>query len=125
MERPVGGFGDGVVEIVVPPDYKPPKGALYKARGLEYGMTHSTIPDDAWILHCDEESHIDPSLLYGTYHAVQEEEASGEHRIGQGAILYHNSLEEHSVLTMADAIRTGDDIGRFHLQNRLLGLPIR
>lgn len=110
---------DGVDAVVVPDDYETPNGALYKARALQYAQEASDLPDDAWVMFLDEESHITPSLVAGIARAVSEEEASGEHRIGQGCILYHRSLDRHRFLTLADMIRTGDDLGRFALQHRL------
>ena len=101
-----------------------PNGTLFKGRALQFSMDASEIADDAWIMHCDEESHIHESLIYGMYHAIMQEEQSGEHRIGQGAIVYYNSLDEHPFLALADSVRTGDDIGRFHLQNRCWHLPV-
>ena len=38
--------------------------------------------------------------------AVEEEDRSGAHRIGQGAILYHRNLERRCFLTLADMMRT-------------------
>jgi egghead protein (zeste-white 4 protein) len=124
VEVPQEHLPEGTIEMVMPAGYKTPHGTLFKGRALQYAMEESDIPDDAWIMHCDEESHIDESLIYGIYHAVVEEEASGEHRIGQGSILYYNSLDEHPFLTLADSVRTGDDVGRFHLQNRCWHLPV-
>lgn len=118
------GDHDDLIKLVVPRDYVTDAGSMYKARALQYAVEHSPLPDDAWITHCDEESHVHDSLIRGIYQAIMEEEKSGEHRIGQGAILYYHSLDEHPLLTLADSIRTGDDIGRFHLQNRMLGVPI-
>jgi egghead protein (zeste-white 4 protein) len=120
-QRPSAGE---MIELVIPPDYRTRNGTLFKGRAMQFALEQSELPDDGWIMHCDEESHIDSSLIYGIYHAIREEEASGAHRIGQGAILYFNSLEEHPFLTLADSVRTGDDIGRFHLQNRYWHLPV-
>ncbi len=54
-------------------------------------------------------------MIEGLARAIAEEEASGELRIGQGVILYHRDLGQHLVLTLADMLRTGDDLGRFRL----------
>jgi egghead protein (zeste-white 4 protein) len=124
VETPQQGLPGRTIEMVLPGYYQTPNGSLYKGRALQYAMEQSSIGDDAWIMHCDEESHIHESLIYGIYNAVREEEASGQHRIGQGAILYYNSLKKHPFLTLADSVRTGDDIGRFHLQNRYWGVPV-
>lgn len=63
-----------------------------------------------------EETHLTRAVVRGIRAAVVEEEASGAHRIGQGAILYHRQLREHPFLTFANMARTGDDLGRFFLQ---------
>jgi egghead protein (zeste-white 4 protein) len=117
------GGGSDLAHYVVPQAYRTPRGALYKARALEYAVEQSQLPDDAWVMHLDEESHITASLVVGIRQAIEEEEASGAYRIGQGTILYHRDLEGRLLLTLADSVRTGDDLGRFHLQHRL-GLTI-
>ncbi len=109
--------------IVVPKGYETPRGTRFKARALQYALEHSDLPSDAWILHLDEESRVDASTVVGVRHAVEEEEASGAHRIGQGMILYHRDLADHPFLTLADSVRTGDDLGRFALQHRM-GWPV-
>jgi len=107
---------------VVPKDYVTPNRSKYKARALHYSTEVSTMPPSAWVFHCDEESHVTVGLVGGIRDAVVEEEeraADGEiPRIGQGTILYTKSLKEHPVLTLADSLRTGDDITRFAAQFR-------
>lgn len=113
------GNGGELTHFVVPRGYRTARGALFKARALQYALEESRLPDDAWIVHLDEESHITPSLVVGVRDAIQEEEREGTHRIGQGTILYHRDLPDRPFLTLADSVRTGDDLGRFHLQHRL------
>ena len=105
--------------LVVPPGYRTPTGARFKARALQYAIERSDLAAEAWIFHLDEESHLSPSVVAGIRDAVAEEERTGAHRIGQGVILYHRDLARHPVLTLADMVRTGDDVGRFYLQHRL------
>lgn len=74
----------------------------------------------------DEETQLTYSAVLGIRNAIEEEEASGKLRIGQGGILYHRRLGAGAMglfLSLADMIRTGDDLGRFHLQHRV-GLPL-
>jgi egghead protein (zeste-white 4 protein) len=118
-DRAVGGLPPGTQQLVVPPDFRTPNGSLYKARALHYALDVSAVAEDAWIMHLDEESHISRSLVVGIVDAVCEEEESGRYRIGQGAILYHRNLATHRFLTLADMIRSGEDLGRFHFQHRL------
>ncbi|MGZ8604742.1 MAG: glycosyltransferase family 2 protein [Actinomycetota bacterium] len=105
--------------IVVPSGYRTSNGATHKARALHYALGSSPAPDDAWILHLDEESHVTDALIGGIRAAVTEEERTGAHRIGQGLITYHRELNANPLYTLADSIRVGDDMGRFHLQYRL------
>lgn len=109
--------------IVVPDGYATPHRSRFKARALHYALLHSDLPTSSWIFHLDEESQITPSLVAGIRDAVAEEERSGRHRIGQGTILYHRNLDRHWFLTLADSLRTADDISRFWLQYRL-GRPL-
>jgi len=110
---------DDLKYITVPKEYKTPNKSLYKARALQYAVEHSTLPDDAWIVHLDEETQITRSGIKGICKMIREEEISGKLRIGQGAILYHRKWTEHPFLTLADNVRTGDDFARFHFQHRL------
>lgn len=111
--------GDDLRHLVVPASYETTNRSRYKARALQYAVERSPLADQDWIFHLDEESHLSPSVVLGIRDAVVEEEASGAHRIGQGTILYHRHLRQHPFLTLADMVRTGDDITRFHLQHRL------
>lgn len=105
--------------ITVPTSYVTANQSLYKARALQYAVEHSPLPDKAWIVHLDEETHITRSGIKGIAAMIREEAASGSPRIGQGAILYHRNWRKHPFLTLADNLRTGDDFARFHFQHRL------
>lgn len=105
--------------ITVPPSYRTRAGSLFKARALQYAVERSPLPNRAWIVHLDEETHPTASGIKGIARMISEEEASGRLRIGQGAILYHRKWRIHPFLTLADMARTGDDLGRFHLGHRL------
>ena len=109
--------------IQVPRDYQTPRGSRAKARALHYALQVSPIPDNAWIVHLDEESRPTPSGIRGIARMIAEEEASGQLRIGQGAITYHRDLDRQPFFTLADCIRTGSDLGRLFLSMRL-GVPL-
>ena len=111
--------GNDTTHLVVPPTYQTPNNSLFKARALQYALENSTVPDDAWLVHLDEETRPTSSGIKGIARMIAEEEASGELRIGQGAILYHRAWKEHPFLTLADMVRTGDDFARFHFQHRI------
>ena len=110
--------GDDVHAIVVPDDYRTDAGALYKARALQYANEVSTLPDQGWVLHLDEESHPTSGVIGGIRDFIADADESGEARIGQGCILYHRQLRENTFLTLADSLRTGDDVSRFYVQYR-------
>jgi beta-1,4-mannosyltransferase len=105
--------------ITVPKEYRTKNNSLYKARALQYAVETSPLPDSAWIVHLDEETQLTSSGIKGICQMIDEEEQSGNLRIGQGAILYHRNWRKHPFLTLADNVRTGDDFARFHFQHRL------
>ncbi|GAC1368151.1 MAG: hypothetical protein NVSMB32_13220 [Actinomycetota bacterium] len=106
-------------QMVIPADYRTPAGSRYKARALHYALEASNLAEDGWIFHLDEETHLTRSAVVGIRDAILEEERSRAYRIGQGMILYHRNLDSHPFFTLADMIRTGEDLGRFHAQHRL------
>ena len=108
-----------VRSIVVPKDYQTPNKSLYKARALHFAAQNSPLPNDAWIVHLDEETQPTASGIKGIANMIAQEEATGELRIGQGPILYHRAWEKYPYLTLADNVRTGDDFARFHFQHKL------
>lgn len=110
--------GDDVHALVVPKDFHTPAGTLYKARALQYANEVSDLADDGWVLHLDEESHPTAGLIGGVRDFVMDCIEDGENRIGQGCILYHRQLEQNPFLTLADSLRTGDDVSRFYVQYR-------
>ena len=109
--------------IVVPKSYQTPGHSFAKARALNYALWNSPLPDTAWLVHMDEESHPTRSSIIGIASAIREEEMSGQLRIGQGTITYHRDLKNHPFFTLADSIRTGSDLGRLYLSMRV-GVPL-
>lgn len=110
---------DDLSYFVIPKEYTTPNRSRFKARALHYACLHSKLPDNAWIVHLDEETHPTSSGIKGICRMIQEEEGSQELRIGQGAILYHRKWKEHPFLTLADNVRTGDDFARYYFQSCL------
>jgi egghead protein (zeste-white 4 protein) len=115
--------GPDIRYVIVPSDYETPNGSLFKARALQYVLEYSPLPEDAWIVHLDEETQPTRSGIEGIAQMIREEETAGTLRIGQGCILYHRDWKRHPILTLADMVRTGDDLSRFHFQHKL-GLTI-
>lgn len=108
---------DDLLCLTVPTPYHTPNYSKFKARALHYALEYSPVPDNAWLVHLDEETQPTASGIKGVACMVQEEESNRKLRIGQGAILYHRSWEQYPLLTLADTMRTGDDIARFYLQH--------
>jgi len=107
-------------ELVVPDSYKTPNNSLFKARALYFAAVYSKLATPgSYVFHCDEESTVTEQLAVG----VREFITNHYGKIGQGIITYRN--DEYSLSSylchFADAVRVGDDIGRFRLQLRLLG----
>lgn len=122
-----------VYELVVPSSYAPPRGALYKARALEYAIEHSPARDVDWVVHLDEETRFDADTVTGIVahcgrqqHAAYVEKRETYPRIGQGPIVYGRAMvralhrdgdpSRNWVTTLADSSRVSDDCGRFRGQ---------
>jgi egghead protein (zeste-white 4 protein) len=110
---------DGQVQsLLVPSNYRPPAGALYKARALHYALGASQANDEDWIIHLDEETGFDEATVRAISHFVAEEgeQPATHRRVGQGVVLYGRTRIVNWLTTLADSLRVGDDYGRFRLQ---------
>lgn len=112
--------------LVVPATYSTRYGAKYKARALEYGRHQRYLSDldsDMWILHMDEESVITPAAVAGINHYISD--PFYQWTIGQGEIKYNaHNYGKNLLITAVDALRTGDDLGRFRFQYKLFRKPL-
>ncbi|CDR39189.1 RHTO0S04e02630g1_1 [Rhodotorula toruloides] len=108
--------------IVCPKSYKSPLGkAKYKARALDYFRYHVSLGVYDWILHMDEESVTDAESLRHCLEFIR----YTPHHFGQGIILYNGTgYWDNWYFTVADGIRVGDDLARFHLQNTIIKRPV-
>lgn len=113
--------GHDIKITVVPKDYQTPNGTRFKARALHYATFYSDIPDWAWIVHLDEETHPTSSGIKGIARMIREENDKEKPRIGQGALLYHRNWDNNHFMFCADMIRTGDDFSRFYFQHKMVG----
>jgi beta-1,4-mannosyltransferase len=104
-----------VHEIVVPAGYTPPNKTLFKARSIQYSLQVNKASENIFTLRLDEESCINYLTILGIIEFLQNKEKSQV--IAQGEILYNSYQYANAIsLTAADAIRSGDDLGRFRLQ---------
>lgn len=94
----------------------------YKARALEWYRQTMHYTEHDWILHLDEESVIDDESVKRVLEFIYYEK---ECTWGQGVILYNQyRYWTNPIFTVADALRVGDDLGRFHLQYTYFKRPV-
>ncbi|MCB1000876.1 MAG: glycosyltransferase family 2 protein [Acidimicrobiales bacterium] len=114
--------------MVVPDDYATPHRSRWKARALCYAIERSRNEAKDYIVHLDEESWPSTSAVVGIAEYVARHNNRFLPPIGQGMILYYRHLTGRRAmpkfLTLADMLRTGDDIGRFRFQYRLGKAPM-
>lgn len=109
----------------VPNHYNTQNDAKYKSRALHYLVESRkrSVLDNTWYIHFDEESQITLECVAGLHKFFK----SGKSRfsIGQGEIKYNAyNYGSNLLVTAVDSIRTGDDLGRFRFQLKLLQKPI-
>jgi beta-1,4-mannosyltransferase len=114
--------------MVVPHDYATPHRSRWKARALCYAVERSRNEARDYIVHLDEESWPSVSAIVGIAEFIARHNNRFLPPIGQGMILYYRHLSGRrllpKVLTLADMLRTGDDIGRFRFQYRMGKAPM-
>ncbi|KAJ1554748.1 hypothetical protein HK096_002014, partial [Nowakowskiella sp. JEL0078] len=107
--------------------YTCPKGfstnrSKYKARALEWYRQTMAYTEYDWVLHLDEESVIDDESVRRVLEFIWYET---DMHMGQGPILYNQyRYWKNWLFTVADALRVGDDLSRFHLQLTFFKRPI-
>lgn len=108
---------------LVPNEYRTPNGAKYKARALHYASQIRPADRRTYIIHMDEESVLTPEVVRGLAKWIALEPSLL--RIGQGEIKYNaHNYGKNLLITAIDAIRTGDDLGRFRTQYKLFNRPV-
>lgn len=94
----------------------------YKARALEWYRQTMRYTEFDWVLHLDEESVIDDESIKRVLDFISYET---DCHWGQGPILYNQyRYWKNPFFTVADALRVGDDLARFHLQYTYLRRPV-
>lgn len=111
-----------VIETVVPGNYKPKSGALFKARALQYCLEEgvNTLSDSDWIVHLDEETLLTENSIRGILNFV----IDGKHSFGQGLITYANEEVVNWITTLADTFRVADDMGKLRFQFLMFHKPL-
>ncbi|KAL5358918.1 glycosyltransferase family 2 protein [Aspergillus floccosus] len=97
------------------------RNAKHKARALEYFRQSQVLTKDDWVLHLDEESEIDASVVKACVDFVER----GTAHIGMGTIYYNSANHwKNSVLSAAEVARVAEDFGRFQLPVRWCSRPL-
>lgn len=118
-------LGSKVYFYQVPHHYKTENIAKYKARALHYlvDSRERSLLDNTWYLHFDEESQITLECIAGLHKFLKTKESHNV--VAQGEIKYNAyNYGQNLLITAIDSIRTGDDLGRFRFQLKLLGTPV-
>ena len=110
-----------VREVVVPAEYRTPRGTLFKARALQYSLEPEVdiLSDDDWIIHLDEETLLTEDAVVGIINFVSE----GRHHFGQGVITYSKGQVVNWLTTLADSVRVGVDYGSLRFTLKVLHKP--
>ena len=109
-----------VPHVLVPPEFTTVH-ARFKARALEYYRVLKQLDGDDWVLHVDEESVTDRDSLEACLRFCRR----SPWLLGQGILFYNNhGFWRHPAIAVADAVRTGDDLGRFFAQLAWLHRPV-
>jgi hypothetical protein len=112
--------------IVVPNSYTTEKLALYKARALQFSAKQRDLPfedKDIYNLHLDEESQLTLEAISGIHKFLKN--PLNRLSVGQGEIKYNaHNYGKNMFITAIDSIRTGDDLGRFRFQLKMLHKPL-
>lgn len=109
-------------EVVVPTEYRPRSGAMFKSRALQYCLEDAVnvLDDDHWLVHLDEETLLTEDSVRGIVNFVLD----GRHAFGQGLITYANGPVVNWLTTLADSIRVSDDMGKVRFQFRMFHKPL-
>ncbi|OQY02365.1 MAG: hypothetical protein B6I26_00550 [Desulfobacteraceae bacterium 4572_130] len=120
---------------IIPDNYETKTKVKYKARALQYLLEMRTQRfkensklhiNDVWVLHLDEESIITSQLIMGIRNFILKYNMNNtKGALGQGEILYNAyNYGKNIFITAIDALRTGDDLGRFRLQYKIFNKPL-
>lgn len=129
VQKVIGLVGESVTFHLVPVEYATAKQAKWKARALHYVVEQHRQDADiidsehTWVLHLDEESQLTESAVAGIASFINN--PANIHTIGQGEIKYNAyGYGSHPLITWADSIRSGDDLGRFRFQYAFFKRPL-
>jgi egghead protein (zeste-white 4 protein) len=121
--------GIAVVYHVVPDQYATKGGSRYKARALHFVVEKHAEEElhakdtKTWVLHLDEESQLHESALAGIHTFISN--PANANAVGQGEIKYNaHQYGKNILITAMDAVRTGDDLGRFRFQYKVFKKPL-
>lgn len=109
-------------EVVVPASYQPKRGAMYKARALQYCLEDDVneLADNDYIVHLDEETIMTHDSVRGIINFMLD----GKYDFGQGLITYASDRVMNWITTLADSNRVADDMGKLRAQFNFFHKPL-
>lgn len=112
-----------VREVVVPPDFRPKNGSLFKARALQYCLEPGvdTLGDEDWIVHLDEETLLTEDAVVGIVNFIS---TGSRHQFGQGVVTYSKVRIVNWLTTLAESVRVGFDLGVIRFTLKVLHKPV-
>ncbi|PVD35000.1 hypothetical protein C0Q70_06281 [Pomacea canaliculata] len=112
-----------VREVVVPADFRPKNGSLFKARALQYCLEPGvdTLGDEDWIVHLDEETLLTEDAVVGIVNFIS---TGSRHQFGQGVVTYSKVRIVNWLTTLAESVRVGFDLGVIRFTLKVLHKPV-
>ncbi len=113
----------GCVVVDVPRAYRTKSGARFKARSLCYAAEqrlgrYSTI-ENAWVLHCDEDTLISRQAIVGVHKFLSIKDADQRCGAGEKKLYSPTGPSRSAFYRFVDFHCTGEDLGRYRLQFKM------
>ncbi|MGY1670319.1 glycosyltransferase family 2 protein [Geodermatophilus sp. SYSU D00710] len=105
--------------VTVPRDFRTPHGTRFKARAIHYAhllrQRDGEAVDDAWILHMDDDTSLNPYTAAEIARFVECQRRAGRdgRHLAQGILAYPREFARSRLTWYADAVRPGCDISFF------------
>ena len=107
--------------IIVPKSYHTKNNTKYKARANQYALEKREIkdPKNSYIYHLDDDSSVEESTIASIAEACEENVY-----LAQGILIFPNKLSTNFFTTLADSIRSGNDLGCFRFFTGYIKTPL-
>lgn len=113
----------GCVIVEVPRAYRTISGARFKARSLcfaaEQRLNRYSTKENAWVLHCDEDTLITRQAVLGIYKFLLSKDADKRCGAGEKKLYSLTGRPSSTFYRFVDFHCTGEDLGRYRLQFKM------